>query len=325
MMKEKNKEQKSRVKSKKLVLIAPLSLSLLIAVAARSASSVCQLTFPPGQPLAEINWHPVAVAGRKTDIVNGKDRALASGKISIPADADLIVTLKYSGLEGIAAIDQLAKCRVVNFSAAKLDFSDEHMKHIAGFKHLTTLNVDDTLVSDASLDEIGRFSALSALRLSITDISGKHFDALKNLKQLGTLQLSGCALQKGFLAGLKPLYGNLHDINFSSVNFSKEDAVSLSQMQAVKTLNLSKNKQVDDSFVPYIAKLKNLTFLNIADTGITDASLKELSSAPSLTRVVIRPAQYFKKRAPQKVAGKITFIDIAEKGNTTQDMFSRLH
>lgn len=311
--------------AKLAIITAMTALVSGTAGSAGAAPVMCELTFPPDEPVAEITWPPVAIPGRKADIVNGKDRVLACGKVKVPKDVALTVILKYAGLEHMSSIDQLAQCRVHVFSAAKLDFDDQHMKHLEKLSELTVLNLDDTLISDASLGVIGRFHQIGALRLSITNISGKNFELLKNLKQIHNFQISGCNLEKGFLGRLRPNFGSLTDVNLASVNFSREDAATLPELTELQALNISKNKLVDDSFVPYLLKMKKLKFLNIADTRITDASLKQLAAMPNLGTLVLRPAQFFKKTAPLKSIGKLKFVDVSEKGNTTQDMFGKLH
>ena len=285
----------------------------------------CQLSFPPGRPLAEILWKSGSAPNRKR-LVNGKERALAAGRLAVPRNSAIELILLYDGLEHLDALDQFGQCLITNFSASKLEFDDAAMTHIKVFKHLDSLNLNETLVTDKSLPVIGCLVDLNALRLSSTDVTGEGFDALLNLKHLFNLNLYGTPLKKGSLAKLKPLFPQLYDLDLTGVNMQKSDAELLQYLSTIVNLDLHANGELDDSCVKYLSKLNTLQVLYITDTKITDKSLPVLAKLPKLKTLVVRPAKFWTPGQPHaKLRPGLEIVDAVSRSRAPLEIFRPVH
>ncbi len=285
-----------------------------------SKNDYCELSFPSGPPVAEILWN----MGRE-DAGKVKGRVLATGKIKVPKSLNLEVILTIEALEQMRSIEQLAALPVINMIASKLDFTDAHMQHLKNFKGLTYLNLDGTLVSDKCLPQVGNFACLMSLRLSGTDVVGTNLDALNKLRYLSVLNLHGTNLKPGSLAKLKPILGQMRELDLSAVNLSKVDVAVLPAAKELKSLDVRGNKAFDDSCIAYLANMKSLKSLNITDTAVTEKSLEQLSKLPRLKSVIVRARTFWKSGLPKETEGRLRVVDSASKSNATLDVFKPLH
>jgi len=312
-----------QVEAKNAATVVPSSKAAPIVT---STSDSYELNFPSERALAQIMWTR-ETAG--TAIIKGakkaKERVLARGKVKLPKNVLFEVVLMPEALDHMESIEQFAALPVKNMIAAKLDFTDEHLRHLRNFKGLTHLNLDETLITDRSLSIIGTFADLMALRLSVTDVTGSNFEALSKLTSLLSLNIRGISLKAGSLAKLKGALTHLTDLDLSKVNFGKEDAAALVSAPELKMLDLAGNKRFDDSCVVFLAGMKHLKSLNITDTSVTDKSLPGLSKLPKLKTITVRARTFWRSGQPGQLIGRLKVIDSASKSNTTEDMFSPLH
>ena len=293
---------------------------------ANSSSGSYQLNFPTKCALGQILWQRAA-GGTVQAEVSKKDklRVLACGQVSLPKNVLFEVVLAPEALDHMDSIEQFALLPVVNMVAAKLDFTDEHMKHLKNFKCLLHLNLDETLITDKSLALIGTFKELVALRLSVTDVTGSGFETLSNLPRLLTLNVRGINLKPDSLAKLKGTLSHLTDLDLSNTNLGKENASAIALAAELKILDIAGNKRFDDSCVGYLANLKHLKSLNITDTAVTDKSLAALAKLPKLRSITVRARTFWRSGQPGQLSGRLKVIDSAARSNTTLDMFSPLH
>jgi hypothetical protein len=297
-----------------------------VAPQAAPNSGEYELNFPPERALAQILWKREVDAnpidkGNKS----AKERVLARGKIRLPKNVLFEVVLLPEALEHMDSIEQLTALPIEHIIAAKLDFTDEHMRHLRNFKGLVHLNLDETLITDKSLPIIGTFRNLMALRLSVTDTTGSNFEALSKLTHILNLNIRGISLKTGSLAKLKGALSHLTDLDMSNINLGKEDAAALVSAPELKMLEIAGNKRFDDSCVGYLAGMKHLKSLNITDTSVTDKSLPELSKLPKLKSITVRARTFWRSGQPGQLKGRLKVIDSFSKSNTTEDMFSPLH
>ncbi len=291
-----------------------------------STSDSYELNFPSERALAQILWRKEA-DGKKIDKGNksAKERVLARGKVKLPKNVLFEVMLAPEALDHMDSIEQLVALPVEHIIAAKLDFTDEHMRHLRNFKGLSHLNLDETLITDKSLPVIGTFKNLTALRISVTDVTGSNFEALSTLPHLLCFNIRGTSLKTGSLAKLRGALTHLTDLDLRNINLEKEDAAVLVSTPELKMLDIAGNKRFDDSCVGYLAGMKHLKSLNITDTSVTDKSLPELSKLPKLRSITVRARTFWRSGKPGELKGRLKVIDSASKSNTTEDMFSPLH
>ena len=97
---------------------------------------------------------------------------------------------------------------VIGVDLAGTDLKNKHLKQLAVFKNLTTLNLTDTYVTDVGLKDIAVFRKATTLNLSDTDVTDGGLKELAALKNLTTLNLrksevKGCGVE-GPVAVQKP-------------------------------------------------------------------------------------------------------------------------
>lgn len=306
--------------------LATVAASAKSATKATPNNSNYELNFPAKRAMAQILWNKTA---DQTVLAEGskkaKVRVLALGQVRLPKDVLFEVVLLPEALDHMESIQQFAPLPIVNIVASKLDFTDEHMKHLKNLKGLLHLNLDETLITDKSLALIGTFKELTTLRLSVTDVTGSNFEALSKLPHLITLNIRGISLKTSSLAKLKGAMSHLTELDISNINIGKEDAAALVSAPELKLLDIAGNKRFDDSCVGYLAGMKHLKSLNITDTSVTDKSLPELSKLPKLKSITVRARTFWRSGQPSQYKGRLKVIDSASKSNTTEDMFSPLH
>jgi hypothetical protein len=298
----------------------PVQTGLSTKNESKTSRDFYDLTFPPGPALAQILWFTQKEGSSKT-----KERVLASGKVKVPKNQPLEVILSTEALEHMDSIEQLAALPVTNFIAARLDFTDDHMRHLKNFKNLAHLNLDETLVTDKSLPLIATFRELLALRISVTDVTGTNFDALSKLPLLLHLNIHGTSLKPGCLTKLKGAFGHFIDLDLSATNLRREDAAALTSATELKSLDLSGNKGFDDSCIIYLAGMTHLKSLKISDTSVTEKSLAQLSKLPKLKSLIVRNRTFWRSGVPRETSGRLKVIDCSVKNNASLEVFEPLH
>lgn len=286
----------------------------------KSNSDFYELNFPPGPALAQILWNT-----RPEDTYKVKGRVLARGKVKVPKNQPLEVILSTEALEHMDSIEQLAAFPVTNFIAARLDFTDDHMRHLKNFKSLAHLNLDETLVTDKSLALMATFRELMALRISVTDVTGTSFEELSKLPILLHLNIHGTSLKPGCLNKLKGAFGHFIDLDLSATNLRREDATALTSATELKSLDVSGNKGFDDSCVVYLAGMKHLKSLKISDTSVTEKSMAQLSKLPKLKSLIVRNRTFWRSGVPSETIGRLKVIDCSVKNNASLEVFQPLH
>ncbi len=138
---------------------------------------------------------------------------------------------------------------------------DEHLKVLTGLKHLRTLELQVTSVTDANLWELKALTRLTKLRLGDTQVTDLGLKELKEFKQLVSLDLWHSQVTNRGLKDLKEL-PQLADLDLGGTQVTD---VGLKELEGLP-----------------------LTRLNLMDTRVTDAGLKELKALARLTELDIR-------------------------------------
>src|SRR6185312_11346952 len=93
-------------------------------------------------------------------------------------------------------------------------------------KQLTWLKLNDTNITDSSLQMISQFTNLTLLQLNNTKITDKGLSLLKNLNKLQSLSLVGTKVTAQGILQLQPIKG-LQSIYLYQTNVNKNDWASL--------------------------------------------------------------------------------------------------
>jgi hypothetical protein len=304
-----------------VLIVLPALTAPYPAFCAEPAGASYTINFPKNARVAQMHVtapHEYSPGAKKTIVT-------ARGKVTLPRVCDITLNLCYDGMQNMDLIEQIDENSLRRFSAAKLDFDDGQMAHLKKFKHIVSLNLDDTLVSDKSLPVIGGMTEMSLLRFNGTDITGGGFGALANLNNLWNFNMGSINLKAGSMASLKGATKHIGDITCSRVGLTAVDLQTIGQMQSLPNLCMDGNKAIGDDCVKYLLPLKKLETLNIADTGITEKSLPELYKLPSLRLVKVRNHQFWLGGAVKRTKPGITFEDNETKTRIPLVMFRPLH
>ena len=106
-----------------------------------------------------------------------------------PIAADSLTSVKAAGIfaEAVASGSGFLKITCTNFPA----FQDADWKQLAPFKNrIAYLDLSETKVTDAVIDQLGTLPNLTVLKLNSTAISGKELGKLSQIKNLKLLYLN---------------------------------------------------------------------------------------------------------------------------------------
>ncbi len=300
-----------------------LMQALLIPGLAQPAKDYCDLNFSARNALATVRW--MSRSPRSGDSSIRQNVAQAVGRMRLPKNCSMMLTLKYDALENIEQIEQFAQLKVITVTASKLDLTDSHLQHLQHFKEIKNLNLGETLVSDKSLPLIGTLDQLQELSLSRTDVTGSGFESLSHLPNLTKLNLTGLALKSGSLIKLKAIFPKLEDLDLTGDNLSRDDGPAIACLSRINSLDLSNNPNWGDDCAQYLSQLKELRKLSISGTKMTDKSLPLLSKLPGLKQVCVRPSSFWSTGSAKNVKAGLKIIDVASKSNFEPEVFAPLH
>jgi hypothetical protein len=183
-------------------------------------------------------------------------------------------------IEPLCTMEQLTSLHVFSIDDSALD-------SIARLHRLMQLNVDSSpLVTDLGMETISRLTQLRTLRLSQTSISTAGLSAVRSLLQLEEICLHArpaLQISDATAADLGNL-PHLRKINFhGTLDLSDAGVSALTAGGMLVELNLRGCGRVTDRSLPMIARLTNLTSLNLSGTSVTDAGLAHLAGLAALT------------------------------------------
>ncbi|MBU1240571.1 hypothetical protein KKF84_11610 [Myxococcota bacterium] len=159
------------------------------------------------------------------------------------------------------------------------EFTDADLVHLSHRKNLYVLNLSHTAVTDEGLKSFAHSDKLLEIDLSHTAATGESLSYFGNNTQLTSLNLSFIALKDSHLAHLKPflrlkkLY--LQGTTITGEGFSHIVHLPISSLD-LRTLPITPEGMAS------VGQLRNLQFLRLGGTHITDASLGKLAGCSLL-------------------------------------------
>ena len=200
------------------------------------------------------------------------------------------------------------------------DVTSRSFEHLANITSLKSLRVGFSRVEDAGFENLGPLTLLEEFGFGGNKMSGRALPLLKMLPSLRKVDLGGLQRTDSGLwgmalsdfnvdglaelaqlevlalhdtdvgdAGLRELTGltQLKEIDLSGTKVSPKGLESLAGMSRLKKLRLWRAERVDDQVAKALLKLKALEIADLAETGIGDSGLLELSSSASLRQVLV--------------------------------------
>lgn len=183
-------------------------------------------------------------------------------------------------------------------------FGDEQIKLVTGFDRLTSLSLENSVVTDEGLAAVKEIPTLTTLNLrkcaKLTDAGLEHVaelpklqrlillynkDGLTNecmksiakIESLRALDIRGCVQIKddGLLA-MAPLK-NLVDFKHRGFNVNNEGLAVFKELPQVRVLMMQDAANVDDGGMEHLAGLNSLTSLDMTGTSVEDPGFAALS------------------------------------------------
>jgi len=232
------------------------------------------------------------------------------------------------GNEGIAKLREHPTLVDLKLRAVSID--DDALPHIATIRQLRSLEAEDAAITGTELGQLAVLTDLQRLNLMRTYVSEVEFDTLKGLTKLRDVRLRGTATRSSVLNSLMasrdalvyldltecPVndeelpaiepFQKLETLEIWQTNLGDSGLAHIAKLANLKTLDISKCKNVTGAGVGELTKLVKLETLNLSETGIDDAGLEKLSTMHQLksldlklTRVTDDAVAKFRSAVPE--------------------------
>jgi Leucine-rich repeat (LRR) protein len=163
--------------------------------------------------------------------------------------------------------------RSLNLSGCAI--TDGALARLADMGLLETLDLSHTDVTDAGLVHLERLSALRRLSLADTSVSGPGLQSLQRLPQLEILDLRGTKITDDHLADIATL-GELRTLRLDRARIAGGlPLLHLEQLAKLERLGLA-DTGVSNESLRHLRRLSRLRFLSLSGTSVTAAGLKHL-------------------------------------------------
>jgi hypothetical protein len=158
--------------------------------------------------------------------------------------------------------------------------TDAVLENLQGFNRLEALRLNETRVTGVGLVHVGDLVHLTELDLSLINIADADLARLKSLTQLRQLKLSGTLVTDAGLPEIAKLQ-RLQDLSLDKTKIGDAGLTCLEGLTKLDTLNLSFTK-VTDTGLAHFNRLTQLQCLQLDATAVTDAGLRHLKGCKGL-------------------------------------------
>ena len=187
------------------------------------------------------------------------------------------------GEAGLAQLKPLVKLKWLSLQRARITGAE--LPQLAGLAELEYLALDGAKINDRNAAHLAKFKSLTTLNLNDNDVLGdKGVAVLADLTKLQTLGLRGTQVGDAGMATLAK-FTELQSLDLSSTLVTDASAAQLKGLANLKTLYLYGNTTIGDGTLTALAGLKNLRVLNVAKTKVTDGAIATLKTAVPELRV----------------------------------------
>jgi hypothetical protein len=159
-------------------------------------------------------------------------------------------------------------------------FTEDKLAHIVPLRHLTSLGLSSTGISDDGLARLSTLRRLKELDLSRTLITDAALQQLNVYGQLQKLYLAGTSVGDAGLAALSSL-SQLAHLDLSETGVTDNGLVHLRGLTRLKRLDLD-GTAISDSGLAPLAALPQLRELHLSQTEVTDAGIIHLRQLANL-------------------------------------------
>ncbi len=175
----------------------------------------------------------------------------------------------------VEVISKLPNLRSVELKGC--DLIPEDLRPLARVRNLERLMLDQSPIggrfSQTGIEKLRNLKTLGLAHVHVTDADTSCISALSRLEVLmleeSRITAVGCAM-----------LAKLQNLRFLSINYCptvNDDAVKELSAVRVKTLELTCDRAVTNKSAPYLAKIKDLTKLDLTGCSVTEAGMVTLS------------------------------------------------
>ena len=219
----------------------------------------------------EIRLEPLHITKPSTPQKKSEDRLVAEWVIQVGGKIDIVGSDGYTSEVKSGLPDQ--PFHISKISLHSLDrISNNDLRRFSQLKHLASLNLMKTPITDDGLRHISSISSLESLNLAATQINGSGFRYLSELNNLSTLLCGGCVrITDNSLAHLVQL-SNLSCLGLIDTRISDSALQYVGRIQSLKELRLRGigfRLKISDKGLRYLYGLKSLEKLEVQNTRVT--------------------------------------------------------
>ncbi len=249
----------------------------------------------------------------------------AQGRLTIPQKGYSFLVGNYALGESLQPLQELNDDDLQVLRLSKLTFNQSDLQYLTGLTGLQRIELDSTDVDDKELKTLAKLPNLVFISMTRSLITGKTLSDLAALKKLTDLQLGHNALCNGNLNGITAIT-SLKALRVQACQLRDKDLAPIGQMKNLVSLTLHENKLLTDKGIKHLAKMPNLHFLDIGQTSVTTAGLKELRSCP-IYSLRVDNDQFKKEEIAQikRIFPKATIKEESTGSRMDPTLFAPLH
>jgi Leucine Rich repeat len=307
-----------------LVLVLVLALATGATALPAAAEDMRVLNFPTDNDYGKLyvldkSWKPA-----DTGVVYTNEMYVARGQIKVARSKTLSLVGAYAMLDHIDVLKKIPADALIRLDLGKLTLQSKDLVNISHLTGLRSLDLDGTDVDDSAIQFIKPLTNLQFLSVSRTMLKGKTLGELSVLKQLQRLHVSHCDLDKTNLPNVSKL-ATLRYLHLGSDKITDAGIDCVLALTNLWDLSLDGNADITDSGVKKLAVLKNLHYLNLTDSNVSEAGILSLKGLPLAalklgnTRIGLASKTKLKKAFPKCI------IEHGQVHRMTPEMFDPLH
>lgn len=172
-------------------------------------------------------------------------------------------------------VSRLGRLRILVLKGARVD--DKDLRWITGLKKLWWLDLDNTSVTGAGIEQIRSVPHLEVLRASDTLVDDECIVRIARNTRLTQLDIEGTPITDDCLATLARM-PTLVTLSVGRTRVTGEGVSQLRECPSLKQLSLNGTSMDDDDLV-YLTQLQGLEGLGVRGTRITDYGERILEEA----------------------------------------------
>lgn len=239
------------------------------------------LEFPPNRSLGTLRLHLYRRDKATGRIVQSSDRVDLKGTVALPVGMDTDFKLSYDGAESMKKLaDIVGKHDVIrSFNSDDQLLDDKKIANLARISSIRRLNLAHTDTTDEGVKALTALKKLTSLNISSTMITAQSAKYISTLSELNHLDLAKNSLDDSIGKELSKLT-RMDDLGLKATKISDACVYEVVKMKTITQLKLGSNAGITDRGIAKLVALKNLKFLDVADTKVTPEGLEVLKSLP---------------------------------------------